>query len=153
MRNEGTLLDVADANYKIAQVLQRYGQDPINIGYHLQQAVEFAIRHFLEKEGIKSRYAHGVIQLAMLAKKNHIDIHLSEYIDKYSEMFISWYVKESQLTSEQIETAMAEVGKYLDICRKAYEQELEQIVKDEPDKQDEALGEEPAEEMEEKDEI
>lgn len=152
MRAE-TLLDVAEANYKVAKGLQRYKQDPVNIGYHLQQAIEFAIKHFLAKEGIESRYAHGVIQLMAIAERNHIDIPISEYIDKHWEMFISWYAKESKLTPEQIETAMAEVGKYLDVCRKAYEQELGQTGKDEPDEQDEALSEEPAEEMEEKDEI
>ncbi len=145
-----TLLDVADANYKIAQILQKYGQEPANIGYHLQQAVEFAIKHFLAKEGIESKYAHGVIQLTALAEKNDIDIHLTEYINENSHIFISWYVKENPFISEQIETAMAEVGKYLDVCRKAYEQELEQAGKDE---QDEALSEDPAEEMDEKDEI
>lgn len=143
MGNEETLLDVAEANYKIAQILQRYEQDPANIGYHLQQAVELAIKHFLEEGGIGSRYAHGVLQLAGIAERNNIDIPLSEYIDKHWEMF------ESPLTSEQIETVMAEVGKYLDICRKAYEQDLEQTGKDEPDEQDEALSED----MDEKDEI
>ena len=152
MRNAETLLDVAEANYKIAQILQKHKQDPGNIGYHLHQAIEFAIKHFIEKGGIESRYAHGVIQLVGIAERNNIDIHLSEYISEHSHMFISWYVKELPLTPEQIETAITEIGKYLDICKKAYEQDLEQTGKDEPDEQDETLNEEPAEELEEKDE-
>lgn len=142
MRNEETLLDVAEANYKIAQILQGYGQDPTNICYHLQQAVEFAIKHFLEKGGIEcGEFSHGITQLTLLAEENHIDIHLSEYISEHPKMFISWYVKEPRSTSGQIETAMTEIGKYLDICRRAYEQELEQT------------GKEPEEEIDEKDEI
>lgn len=158
MRNEETLLDMANTNYKTSQILLENRQDDerilCSVGYHLQQTVELAIKHFLEEDGVRYGYIHDITQLIIIAKENHVDTHISEYIDEHSEMFTSWeaktrYIKGFRLELRKIETAMAEVGKYLDVCRRAYEQELEQIGKDESDEQDEALSEEPVEDMDE----
>lgn len=134
MDKEETLLDIAERNYRMAKALMNAEDDDegflCGIGYHLQQSVELAIKHFLEEEGIRYEFTNDITALISCAKDNNVDTHIPEYIDEHSEMFTSWesktrYIKGFRIELRKIERAMIEVGNYLDTCRKEYDKSLE----------------------------
>lgn len=90
MNNENeTLLDKAIQNLNCAITI--YNSELIKdeaylnyVGYHLQQAVELAIKYTLEMCGIEYSKTHDIEQLIQLANSYDIDLAITEvkkYID------------------------------------------------------------------------
>ena len=121
MKNE-TLLNKSIQNLICAKTLyENLAQDEVYlnyVGYHLQQAVELAIKYNLEMNGVEYQKTHDITQLINLAKENNVDIKITEYIDEHSEMFTVWesktrYILNYKLESIKIKKALEEVEKYL----------------------------------------
>lgn len=134
MDKEETLLDIAERNYNMAKALMNAEDDDegflCGIGFHLQQSIELAIKHFLLQESVRYGITNDITELISCASNNNVNIHISEYIAEHSEMFTSWeskarYTKGFRIELREIERAMIEVGNYLDICRKEYDKSLE----------------------------
>lgn len=117
-----TLLDKAVHNYNVAIMIYNSmegDESYLNyVGYHLQQALELAMKYLLEENGIIYPKTHDIDQLIRIARQNNVNLHLSEYIDDHSEMFTLWesrtrYVLNYQLELNKVEKAMKAVGNYL----------------------------------------
>lgn len=114
-----TLLDKAKQNYEVANTVfhSLAGGDEayLNfVGYHLQQAVEIAIKYELTRNAVPYHKTHDITQLIQLANNNGIDLKLPEYIDDHSEMFTLWesrtrYIVNYRLEKRKIEKALNEV--------------------------------------------
>ena len=118
MSEEKTLFDKARTNYEVAAILlANSGDDEAFLnqaGYHLQQAVELAIKFELEISGVEYVKTHDIDQLIRLAKNNKVDLHLPEYIEDHSEMFSAWesktrYILGYLIEREKIEKSLAAV--------------------------------------------
>ena len=119
-----TLLDKAKQNYEVANTLfQSLANDDeayLNyVGYHLQQAVEIAIKYELSIHAVPYQKTDDITQLIQLANQNGVDLNLPEYIDDHSEMFTLWesrtrYIINYRLEKRKIERALEEVRKMLE---------------------------------------
>lgn len=124
MNNNETLFDKAIQNLNCAKII--YNSDLIEdeaylnyVGYHLQQAVELAIKNELELNGIEYNKTHDIEQLIELANEYDIDLKITNYIDDKAEMFSSWeaktrYIKNYKLEKRKVSRAIVEVEKFID---------------------------------------
>lgn len=67
MSGDETLLDIAKRNFVTAETMMKLVEADdgyLNVvGYHAQQAIELAIKHYLETHGIKYPMTHDISQL------------------------------------------------------------------------------------------
>jgi len=67
MSKEETLLDLARRNIEIARLLYDHKETDDgflnHVGYHLQQCIELALKHFLETHGIEYSFTHDIDEL------------------------------------------------------------------------------------------
>lgn len=125
-----TLLDKAKTNYHTCNIILERATDDeelLNIvGYHLQQAVELAIKYLLERNGVEYPKVHDIGQLFNLARDHNIVLDDSDdYIEDHADMFTTWevktrYILNYSLDLQHIQKAMPHVGAFLDFV---YEQE------------------------------
>lgn len=124
---EETLLDKAIQNITLAKMIYKeLIKDEVYlnyIAYHIQQAVELSIKYNLELNGIEYPKTHDISQLIYLAKKEKIDLGISEYIEDHSEMFTLWesktrYVLNYKLERSKVEKSIIEIEKYLNNLQK-----------------------------------
>lgn len=147
-----TLLDKAFQNLKIANTLRNNPETSdevyLNyIGYHLQQAVEFAIKHRMEVSGVSFPHEHDISQLILFAKEHDVDCGLTSYIDLASGTLTLWesqtrYIKNYRIELRKIDEALYEVERFLNQVKEkdnvlqnqekpeSQENELELIEKD-----------------------
>ena len=88
------------------------------VGYHLQQAVELALKYLLEQDGIEYPKTHDVDQLIRMGREAAVELHLSEYVGDHAEMFSQWearsrYVVAYAIEARKAERALQEVDDYL----------------------------------------
>lgn len=127
-----TFLDKGKADYKAAKMLMQDADDELLLclaGYHLQQAVEHAIKYQLELNGIEYPWKHELDQLISLAKKENAEIFMTDYISDHSEMLSTWeartrYITNYSIEREKIDKAIIEVGKYLEGCEQYIKENL-----------------------------
>ena len=131
-----TLLDRAFTNYEAARVLlnnMSHDEMFLNIvGYHLQQAVELAIKFLLEMSGVRYPKIHTIEQLLALGNENGVDLCKCEYVEDHAEMFTAWESKSRcvlnyKLEQKKIERAIAEVEKFLQSIRDAEQGSVKQM--------------------------
>ena len=71
-KKERSLLDMAEINLKTAKSIAQFKTDDelfLNIvAYHIQQAIEMAIKHTLELEGKPYPYTHNIDELMELSE-------------------------------------------------------------------------------------
>ena len=129
MKEYETLLDKAYINYLTSSHLYTLSLDDdayINIiAYHLQQALELAIKFVLEQNGVEYPRTHDIEQLVLIANKENVDLKLTEYIDDHQETFSSWeaktrYVLNYYVDIKKIEKSLPEVKSYLDTIKNEY---------------------------------
>lgn len=108
-----TLLDIAKRNYETAELLYTYKQDDaafLNfIGYHLQQAVELSIKHFMETHGIKYSKTHDIADLLQEIPEKYRDIFadIEDRADTITKMESKTrYVKNYRLSINVIKKIM-----------------------------------------------
>lgn len=107
-----TLLEKAQANLQVAEVSLNVSSDDaiINIvAYHLQQAVELALKHILEISGIRYPKTHAIEELVELLPKDVSEI--SDILGDSAYMFTSWeaktrYVKGFRVSLKEIDRGM-----------------------------------------------
>lgn len=122
MANEKTLFDKAVSNLQVArivfaQVVDDEGQLNI-VGFHIQQAMELALKYLLEQDGIEYPKTHDIDQLIRIGREANVDLYLSEYLEDHAEMFSQWeaksrYVIGYAIESRKAERALQEVDDYL----------------------------------------
>lgn len=122
MAKANTLYDKAVANLRSAQILYDYregDEEQLNVvGYHLQQAMELALKYLLEQHGIAYPKTNDIDQLIRLGCEAGADLYLSEYLEDHAEMFSQWeakarYVLGYSIEARKIERALIEVDDYL----------------------------------------
>lgn len=122
MSGAANLFDKAASNLRSAQLIfDHRGEDDeqLNmVGYHLQQAVELALKYLLEQDGIEYPKTHDVDQLIRMGREAAVELHLSEYVEDHAEMFSQWearsrYVVECAIEARKAERALWEVDDYL----------------------------------------
>jgi len=116
-----TYYDKALANFKIAKLVIRVCRDDVeqlNIaGYHIQQAIELAIKHIFAINGAVIIKTHDIDQLIRQAEENNIDLMLPEYIVDQSEAISNWesktrYILGYALEIKKIEKALEALDEY-----------------------------------------
>lgn len=122
MANEKTLFDKAVSNLQVARIVLAQAADDegqLNIvGFHLQQAMELALKYLLEQDGVEYPKTHDIDQLTRIGREANVDLHLSEYLEDHAEMFSQWeaksrYVIGYAIESRKAERALQEVDDYL----------------------------------------
>lgn len=122
MTSARTLYDKAVANFQTAQILHEYSGDDeeqLNVmGYHLQQAMELALKYLLEQNGIEYPKTHDIDQLIRLGHEAKIELLLPEYLEDHAEMLSQWeaksrYVLGYAIEARKIERALSEIDNYL----------------------------------------
>ena len=122
MANEKTLFDKAVSNLQVARIVLAQGTDDegqLNIvGFHLQQAMELALKYLLEQDGIEYPKTHDIDQLIRVGREAGVDLYLSEYLEDHAEMLSQWeaksrYVIGYAIESRKAERALKEVDDYL----------------------------------------
>ena len=122
MSSAQTLFGKAVANLRTAQLVYDhcYGdEDQLNIaGYLLQQAVELAMKHLIEQNGIEFPKTHDIDQLIRIARANDVDLLISEYLDDHAEMLSLWeaksrYILGYTIEARKVERMLQEVDAYL----------------------------------------
>lgn len=135
MADSSTLFDKSVANLRTAQILFEHAVDDeeqVNaIGYHLQQAMELAIKYLLEQDGVEYPKTHDIDQLVRIANENDVDLQLSEYLEDHSEMLSQWeaktrYVIGYGIERKKAERALREIDAYLQETAKRERSEIEQ---------------------------
>ncbi|MCQ2776099.1 MAG: HEPN domain-containing protein [Bacilli bacterium] len=113
---------IAVTNLNSAIILFRYAiqdETQLNVaGYHLEQALEFALKFELEMNGISYPKTHDIEFLIKLAKDGGIQLNISDYIEDHAEMFSSWesksrYILGYSIEYKKIETSIKEIDEYL----------------------------------------
>ncbi|MCD8211633.1 MAG: HEPN domain-containing protein, partial [Oscillospiraceae bacterium] len=117
-----TLLDKAIQNYDIANLICSSSfadESHLNYAaYHLQQAVETAIKFILEENGCEYSRTHNIEQLIHEAESNEINTFTDGYIKSHAEMFSIWetntrYVMNYKAEISKISDALGGVNRYL----------------------------------------
>ncbi|MCI8366752.1 MAG: HEPN domain-containing protein [Eggerthellaceae bacterium] len=122
MASASTLYGKAASNYRAAKTLLDYAsgdEEQLNMaGFHLQQAVEFAMKYLLEQDGVEYPRTHDIDQLIRIANEGKVDLLLTEYIEDHAEMFSQWeaksrYILDYSIEQKKIERALKAVDEYL----------------------------------------
>ena len=132
MASAQTLFDKAVANLTSARVV--FGssggdEEQLNVaGYHLEQALEMALKYLLEQSGVEYPKTHDVDQLIRLGHENGVALHLSEYLEEHAEMFSQWeaksrYILGYAIEAKKVERALGEIDEYLaEVARRETEE-------------------------------
>lgn len=122
MGSARTLYDKAVANLRTAQILFDHDADDeeqINaMGYHLQQAMELALKYLLEQNGVEYPKTHDIDQLIRMGREAGAELYLPEYLEDHAEMLSqreakSRYVLGYAIESRKVERALSEIDDYL----------------------------------------
>ena len=134
MARANTLYDKAAANLRSAQILYDYmegDEEQLNVvGYHLQQAMELALKYLLEQHGVSYPKTHDIDQLIRLAHEAEAEMYLPEYLEDHAEMVSQWeakarYVLGYAIEARKIERALREVDDYLALVAERETEEIE----------------------------
>lgn len=126
MKRNRTLLDLAFADLVAAKQLSDNAlSDEIFLnyaGHHLQQAVEKCIKYQLDQLGADFPKTHNISQLILFAKKENLDLIITDYIDEHSEMFTAWeamsrYITDYGIEKKKIDRALKEVKAFLELVK------------------------------------
>lgn len=119
------MLDLAISDYNAAIILYNNikeitDDNIVNLAcYHLEQAVEKAIKFVLENNGLEFPKSHNIESLISFAEANDVDLYLNDYIIDHAEMLSSWeaktrYVLDYLVDIKKLEATIEPVGTYLD---------------------------------------
>lgn len=117
-----TQLDIAYSNWEVSSILTASNADDENIlnhaAYHLQQAVELALKYVLEQNGVSYPKTHDIEILLKAAKDNQIFLSKFDWIYEHAEMLSSWEAKTRYIVAYLVEknkimNALPEVHEFL----------------------------------------
>lgn len=110
-----TLMDISKYNFDLAKrELARGALDEIElngIAYHLQQAIELALKHYMEVNGIQFPYTHNINILIQIIENKNVDVKFPDMFEYFSPTFTEWeasarYIKDYSATRKSIELGM-----------------------------------------------
>lgn len=113
MKGDETLLDIAESNLKVAELLYQKKTDDeffLNItGYHLQQSIELALKHYLETNAIEYPKTHNINDLLDLVPES--EQKQFEYLDGIADSVTQLesktrYIKNYRVSERIIKRAM-----------------------------------------------
>lgn len=122
-----TYFEKAIANYKSAVIVFKIAfddEEQLNIvGYHLQQALELAIKHILFTSGVSLPKTHDIDQLIVCAKDNDVDLFLSDELILKAPLISNWEVKTRYILGFKLEVQIVqgvlhEIEQYFEILYK-----------------------------------
>lgn len=122
MGSARTPYDKAAANLRTAQILFTHSEgdeeQPNAVGYHLQQAMELALKYLLEQHGVEHPKTHDIDQLIRLAREAGAELCLPEYLEDHAEMLSQWgakshYVIGYAIEDRKVKRALREIDDYL----------------------------------------
>lgn len=122
MGSARTLYDKAVANLRTARILLDHAEgdeEQVNaVGYHLQQAMELALKYLLEQHGVEYPKTHDIDQLIRLGREAGAELYLPEYLEDHAEMLSQWeaksrYVLGYAIEARKVERALREIDDYL----------------------------------------
>ena len=101
------------------------------MAFHLQQAVELAMRHLLSEGGAPCPETHDIEQLLRIGRANGIDMNADGYIAEHAEMFSCWRTKARyqvgyKVELHKVQAAMTEVRRYLGTIKETEENKQEE---------------------------
>ena len=116
-----TLLNRGKANLKIAKMIYNATDDYLELtmaAFHIQQAVELALKHILEINGIDYPYSHDILELLDVIDDNNISLNDDQWIRMNSEKLTSWgsetnYVRGYLGDRCKMDTAITKVDSFL----------------------------------------
>lgn len=125
---EETLIAKAMQDFEAAKlILKRKTKDTYlhSALFHLQYAIELAIRHGLEFHKVEYTPVHNISALLSEVEKAGIDIGLTEAIYKHRDKFIVWKsmpcITDFCVEPERLDTALQEIQCFLqsvsDCCK------------------------------------
>mgnify|MGYP003312136694 CR=1 FL=1 len=115
------------ANFKTAKIIVSLApndEEQLNqAAYHLQQALELAIKHIFCIKGLPLQKTHDIDQLIVYARDSGVDLYLPDYFIQKAEMISNWesktrYVLGFKLELEKIRTTIDELQSYFEILSK-----------------------------------
>jgi len=127
MENEITLYDKALSNFKSACILRNNLNDDENhvniIAYLLQQSLELALKYQLEQNAVEYPKTHDIDQLVRIGRRNHVNFHLTEYLEDHTEMFSQWESKSRYILGflveiNRIDKAISGLAEYYRVLAK-----------------------------------
>ncbi len=121
MKDNYTYLENARTNLEITKKILPSGDDELYVNwaaYHLQQAVEFAIKYEFEMNGIEYPKSHCIEKLIKLSNKENITLNIPDFIDEHAEMFSTWeektrYIKDYLVDRNKVVEAINYVEEYI----------------------------------------
>ena len=121
-----TYYEKALSNFKTAKIVFNFASDDeeqLNIvGYHLQQAIELAIKHILALNGVPFQKTHDIDQLINIADLNNIELYLPDYIKEKADTVCLFFYDPNFFGEKKIMNGIKMLKK------KAYEIQLKHIV-------------------------
>lgn len=86
--------------------------------FHLQQAVELALKHLLGRSGVDYPETHSIDQLIRLGRDAGVQLYLTEYLEDHAEMLYRWEAQWESILDytielSAVERALSEIDDYL----------------------------------------
>jgi len=120
--NDETLFSRAEANYRYAMKnYSLFSGDELElnfIGYSLQQAVELAIKHIMEVNGVRYEKTHQIEDLIDMCERRNVPIQYSEEFYNFAPAISKWesktrYIKNYVLARKQVERGIQLISEFL----------------------------------------
>ena len=119
-----TLLDKAKKDIAVAEAL--YRQPEVDelfldaISYHIQQAVEKALKYQMEESGIHYDYEHDIQNLIDAALDGDENIIVTDYIKDNTDMLTNWesktrYITGYRVVKNRVDAAIKEARRFVDL--------------------------------------
>lgn len=127
-----TYYEKALANLKLAKIITyKYPEDEELItiaGYHIQQALELAIKHVLSLNGVPNQKTHDIDQLIVYAESNEIELYLPNELRERADIISQWetktrYVMGFALEYNRVAKTIENLEKYFSILTKELSKE------------------------------
>ncbi len=88
------------------------------VGYHLQQSAELAMKYILDENGVDYPKTHDLNQLMIMADRNGVDLHITDYIYQNAALLTNWetntrYVLNYMLEANRVKDALNGVKEYI----------------------------------------
>ena len=128
-----TLLDKAKKDIAAAEALYRQPEaDELfldAVSYHIQQAVEKALKYQMEESGIHYDYEHDIQNLIDTALAGDKNIIVTDYIKENTDMLTNWesktrYITGYRVVKERVDIAIKEARKFVDLVSQSVDEML-----------------------------
>lgn len=121
--NQTELVDIPASIFSLCQagaVAMVKGYCHFTVAYHLQQAVEKALKAFLECAGVPVPNTHDIDKLVRMSKNNGSCAVLTDWIVEKADMLTRWetdtrYDVDYCVEEKKVRAGLEEIGKFLEL--------------------------------------